>query len=152
MRILDLPVTVLNADFEPLEEVNVRKAIKKINRGVVYIHDAYEGLTIGPFVVPRTIVNVNYIFPKWRNRGPRWSKRMLHKRDRRKCAYCGKVAKTVDHVVPKSQGGKTTWDNTVSACFPCNNKKDNRTPKEAGMRLLWEPYEPTWWEMHGVID
>jgi len=149
MRVLELPCRVLNADFEFLAEVSVQKAIKKINRGIVYIHESYDGLTVGPYVVPKTVVLVNYVYPAWRSKGPKWSKRMLHRRDGRKCAYCRKSAKTVDHVVPKSQGGKTTWKNTVSACFPCNNKKDNRTPEQAGMKLLWEPYEPTWWEMQG---
>ncbi len=152
MDVLELPCMLLNASQEPLRESTVRNAIKQLNRGVVYISDTYEGLSIGPYAVPRSVTLVNYVHPAWRNRGPRWSKRMLHRRDRRKCAYCGKVAKTVDHVKPRAQGGKTTWKNTVSACFPCNNKKDNRTPEQANMKLLWEPYEPTWWEMSRVAD
>ncbi len=148
MNILGLPCQLLNASFEPLKEVTVRKAITMINRGVVYIEEPYEDLMIGPFAVPRVVVLTNYVNPTWRSRTPKWSKRMLLKRDNRRCAYCRKPAKTVDHVIPRSQGGKTKWNNTVAACFPCNNKKDNRTPDQAGMKLLWEPYEPSWWEIY----
>jgi 5-methylcytosine-specific restriction endonuclease McrA len=122
MNVLELPCTLLNASYEHHKDINVLKAIRMLNRGKVVITEAYEGRMIGPFVVPK------------------------------KCAYCGKPAKTVDHVRPKAQGGKTKWDNTVSACFPCNNKKDNRTPEQANMKLLWEPYEPTWWEMSRLVD
>jgi len=63
-----------------------------------------------------------------------------------KCCYCGHkfTSKELnfDHVVPKSKGGKTNWENIVAACYPCNSKKDDRTPKEAGMRLLVKPTKP----------
>lgn len=62
------------------------------------------------------------------------------KRDRRTCAYCGDRATTADHIFPKSRGGKWTWDNLVAACVRCNQYKADRTPEEAGMKLLWAPY------------
>lgn len=71
----------------------------------------------------------------------------LYSRDRRLCAYCGETYDdrylTIDHVLPRSRGGKNTWVNCVTACKPCNNRKDDRTPEEAGMQLLYVPYAPT---------
>ena len=62
-----------------------------------------------------------------------------HPRDNHLCAYCGDNATTVDHIMPKSRGGGNTWDNLIAACFPCNNYKDNRTPLESGMELMFMP-------------
>ena len=60
-------------------------------------------------------------------------------RDGRCCAYCGERGDTVDHVMPRSRGGQDSWDNLVCACRPCNNRKADRTPVEAGMKLRWVP-------------
>ncbi len=69
-----------------------------------------------------------------------------------KCGYCGRKFPTtdlnLDHVIPKSRGGKTSWANIVTACIPCNLKKSNKTPEEAGMRLLVTPAKPKW---HGNL-
>jgi hypothetical protein len=71
----------------------------------------------------------------------------LYDRDRYMCAYCGhkfpKSKLSKDHVIPKAQGGKDTWMNLVTACQPCNQRKDDRTPQEAGMELLYVPYKPS---------
>jgi 5-methylcytosine-specific restriction endonuclease McrA len=76
----------------------------------------------------------------------RLTKRNLYARDGHKCQYCGKnfpsSKLSLDHVVPKSQGGKTTWENSVCACIPCNARKDNKTPKQARMKLVKVPVEP----------
>ena len=64
-------------------------------------------------------------------------------RDRHRCAYCGRRATTVDHVLPRSHGGRDTWLNTVAACAADNHSKADRTPEQAGMRLLVRPFEPT---------
>ena len=74
------------------------------------------------------------------------SRRNIIYRDNFKCQYCGTRTKdlTIDHVIPKSRGGDDSWDNLVSACKPCNNKKGNRTPDEAGMKLLSKPYRPNY--------
>ena len=67
-------------------------------------------------------------------------------RDKKTCQYCGKVFPSSglnrDHVIPRSRGGENTWENLVASCFKCNTKKDNRTPKEAGMKLLSTPVKP----------
>lgn len=72
------------------------------------------------------------------------SRRNILRRDGNKCAYCGRsdVALTVDHVIPKARGGKDTWENLVAACLVCNNRKGNRTPEEADMKLLVKPFKP----------
>lgn len=72
------------------------------------------------------------------------SRANVHRRDGHRCQYCGKRDRlTIDHVVPKSRGGRDTWENLVSACVPCNNKKGDRTPDEASMPLLRLPFRPS---------
>lgn len=85
---------------------------------------------------------------KWLERTSKYVEReILYMRDRFICAYCGdKVVPsklTIDHVHPKSRGGKNVWENAVTACKPCNHTKADRTPEEAGMPLLYVPYIPT---------
>lgn len=72
------------------------------------------------------------------------TRRNILKRDGHKCAYCGRgdLPLTIDHVIPKSKGGDDSWENLVAACLPCNNKKGDRTPEEADMKLRIKPYAP----------
>jgi HNH endonuclease len=63
-------------------------------------------------------------------------------RDRHRCVYCGMPAETIDHVLPTSRGGLNTWENLAACCRSCNNRKADRLPEEAGMRLRWHPYRP----------
>ena len=82
------------------------------------------------------------------------TKKDILDRDRRTCAFCGKKGETVDHVLPKSRGGRDTWENLVAACSKCNNNKGDRTPEEwcsqssmhtnvaCKHKLLWQPYRP----------
>ena len=74
-----------------------------------------------------------------------WNKKNVLIRDRHRCMYCGKTNcnLTIDHVFPQSRGGQTSFDNCVASCFECNNKKGNKTPREAGMKLLRQPFSPT---------
>lgn len=78
---------------------------------------------------------------------PKFSRRNLIIRDDARCSYCGKQLPSdklnFDHVVPRSQGGRTSWSNVVLSCFKCNTKKGGRTPEEAGMRLLKKPFQPS---------
>jgi 5-methylcytosine-specific restriction endonuclease McrA len=72
------------------------------------------------------------------------TRRNLLRRDRNRCQYCASSEKlTLDHVLPRSRGGRDTWENLVTACMPCNNRKGNRTPEEAGMRLIRQPFRPS---------
>ena len=99
-------------------------------------------------VVPEVVVCTEYEGRGYgvTRRHPKFSRRNIYRRDRYRCCYCNRRFHTedltLDHVVPKSKGGRMTWKNIVLACLPCNARKDNRTPKEAGMRLVREPYEP----------
>lgn len=85
---------------------------------------------------------------KWLDRTSTFTERsVLYMRDRNLCAYCGQIFPayklTIDHVLPKSRGGRNIWMNTVSACKTCNHRKGDRTPEEAGMPLIYVPYVPT---------
>lgn len=85
---------------------------------------------------------------KWLDRTSKYVERdILYVRDRYLCAYCGNRVLphklTIDHIFPKSRGGKNIWTNAVTACKPCNHYKADRTPEEAGMTLLYVPYVPT---------
>ena len=87
------------------------------------------------FQVPKTVVLKKYV--KMPDRAYRPNRRNIFLRDNYTCKYCKKQLSaeelSIDHVLPKSRGGKETWDNLVTACKPCNSKKGDRTPEEAGM-------------------
>jgi 5-methylcytosine-specific restriction endonuclease McrA len=74
------------------------------------------------------------------------SRKNIFRRDGRRCQYCGTTNGkiTIDHIIPKSRGGKESWENLTTACFSCNNVKGNRTPSEAKMPLLSRPQEPNY--------
>ena len=79
----------------------------------------------------------------YKNRVP-YTKKNIIIRDDYECCYCGSHKNlTIDHVIPESRGGKTNFENCVAACFPCNNKKNNRTPREANMFMKKKPHAPT---------
>ena len=101
-------------------------------------------------VLPEIIVCSEYRgfgFKVNQRRKPKFSRKNLYLRDRCVCQYCGQKFSTkelnMDHVVPKSKGGEVSWDNIVLSCVPCNHRKRDRTPKEAGMRLIRQPFRPT---------
>lgn len=141
-----MSVLVLNAGYEPLQRVSVRHAIKMIVREVAVIEEAHEEEKFGDFPMPLVLRLVRYVKLHWRAVKPRFSKRRLFERDNHSCAYCGKAANTVDHIIPRSRGGLTEWTNTVASCLKCNHKKGSRTPEEAGMKLLVKAYEPSWFD------
>ncbi|MDA7950702.1 MAG: HNH endonuclease [Pirellulaceae bacterium] len=107
-------------------------------------HDDWIRITGGSLQIPR-IIRL-HDFNKTPARAVRFSRRNLLARDSYVCQYCAKRFSpsllTMDHVIPRSQGGVTTWENIVSACVKCNTRKGCRTPKEAGMKLLKEPVRP----------
>lgn len=98
-------------------------------------------------VVTSSILAVKGSAGKRKHRVPTLNNRELFRRDDHMCAYCGGVFPdsklTCDHIIPESRDGKTTWMNCVAACVRCNQKKDNKTPEEAGMMLLFAPYVPS---------
>lgn len=142
-----MSVLVLNAGYEPLHRVSLQHAIRMLHRNVAVVEEVEHGQTIGPYPRPRVLRLIRYVTMRWRRKAPRWSRTRLLNRDQGTCGYCGKPGNTVDHIVPLSRGGDTTWTNTVAACKPCNNRKADRTPNEAGMVLRVTPNAPSWWEL-----
>ena len=96
--------------------------------------------------VPRVVVLVD--FDRLPRREVKFTRRNVYLRDGSRCQYCGRVFAisklNLDHVVPASRGGRSTWENVVASCFACNTKKRNRLPQEAGLTLLKEPRRPRW--------
>lgn len=139
---------LLNADYSFLNIVNWKKAICLITKGKVEVLKfservirSVEGIAIK---VPLVMRLVKFIRTLYRTKVP-FSKKNVMVRDDFKCAYCGDsdVRLTIDHVIPKSRGGKSTFDNCVASCKPCNNRKGSKTPREAKMFLKKRPYSPT---------
>jgi 5-methylcytosine-specific restriction endonuclease McrA len=138
-------VLVVNADLGPLHRVSLKHAIRMLLRQVAEVHEAEPDRLIGVWPVPRVVRLVQYVVTKWRySAGPAWSRSGVMQRDERRCGYCGGQATTVDHILPRSRGGKNTWKNTVAACGPCNQRKGDRTPVEARMPLRVTPVAPSW--------
>jgi 5-methylcytosine-specific restriction endonuclease McrA len=138
-------VLVINADLGPLHRVSLRHAVRMLVRRVAEVHEAHPDRLIGVYPVPTVVRLVRYVVTRWRyTAGPAWSRPGVLARDGYRCAYCGGHATTVDHVLPRSRGGRNTWLNTVAACDGCNQRKGDRTPAEAGMRSRIEPATPSW--------
>ncbi len=146
-------VLVLNAGYEPLHRVSLQHAIRMLVRRVAVVEEAEPDATLCPFPRPLVLRLVRYVHMRWRTRRtPPWSRSGLMKRDGHACAYCGRtgVPLTVDHVVPRCRGGRTTWENTVAACggpHGCNARKGSKSLEQAGLRLLVQPRVPTLWEL-----
>ncbi len=141
-------VLLLNASYEPLRVVSIRKAMILLLKEKAEVVEAADAvLHSGSMTFPRPLVIrlVYYVHVPHGLHLP-LTRRMVLARDAYTCQYCGKhfpkEELTMDHVVPKSRGGKTEWTNVVTACKKCNQRKGNRTPKEAGMKLLRKPFEP----------
>jgi 5-methylcytosine-specific restriction endonuclease McrA len=145
---LSKQVLILNQSFEPISICTAQKAILLLFLMKAEIVSERNGLLIRSvnyqMPYPSVIRLVSYIRIPYRR--IEISKRNIHLRDGFKCQYCGSRSKelTVDHVIPKSRGGDDNWENLVSACKKCNNKKANSTPEEAKMRLLVKPYRPNY--------
>jgi 5-methylcytosine-specific restriction endonuclease McrA len=136
-------VALLNASYEPLGKVSFKHAVRMLFREVALVEEQHGERMIGPHPWPRVIRLVRYVRAHWLHRPAGYSRTGVLARDRHTCAYCGRHATTVDHVLPQSRGGQSSWLNAVAACAPCNHRKANRTPAEAGLRLRSTPYAPT---------
>jgi 5-methylcytosine-specific restriction endonuclease McrA len=105
----------------------------------------YEGRAPLTFDLP-SVVRLQKMDRMYKD-GVKFSRANVYTRDGCRCCYCNRRFPTAflnyDHVLPRSRGGKTAFENIVTACFPCNGRKDNRTPKEAGMKMHYQPYRPT---------
>ncbi|HRJ26067.1 MAG TPA: HNH endonuclease [Fimbriimonadaceae bacterium] len=138
-------VLLLNADYEPLNVTNMRRAIALILLGKAEVlHHQEEALRTARGSVPApSIVKMRYHV---RRPMPqlRLSRHSVLARDHHTCQYCGVKGKdlTIDHVIPRWMGGPHTWDNLVACCRKCNLKKGDKTPQQARMKLARPPRRP----------
>jgi 5-methylcytosine-specific restriction endonuclease McrA len=144
--IVDDPVLVLNANFEPLNICTTRRAVGLMMTGKAEMLVNGRGvIKSASSVFPRpSIVRLSYMVHRPRPR-VKLSKREIFRRDNFTCQYCGTRTGglTIDHVVPRHRGGQHSWTNLVAACPACNRRKGGRTPMEAQMPLRKQPKEPT---------
>jgi 5-methylcytosine-specific restriction endonuclease McrA len=157
-----LSCLALNASFEPLTIVPARRAVRLVLDGKAEIleEDAERHFRSERRSVPwpSVIRLVRYVHVPYRFRR-QVTNTFLFARDDYTCQYCGRHRRelrgrqflTRDHVVPISHGGQNTWDNVVTSCSPCNNRKGGRLPRDAGLRLLREPAEPNYVHLVWVV-
>jgi 5-methylcytosine-specific restriction endonuclease McrA len=163
---LNSAVLVLNRHYQPIHVTTVKRAFVLLYQGMARavdrrfqtfdfpswaalsasVHDETIGTVDRRIRVPRVILlHACNQFPRSR---VRFSRLNIYLRDGNACQYCGRgrgrVELNLDHVIPRSRGGMTTWENVVCSCIPCNVKKGGRTPEEAGMRLRRVPGRPRW--------
>jgi 5-methylcytosine-specific restriction endonuclease McrA len=139
-------VLVLNASYEPLNVCSVRRAHVLVFKGKAEVVEQLEqplhsASTTYPW--PHVIRLVTYVHvPRAAQR--KISRRALFARDEWRCVYCGdqNARLTLDHVVPRSRGGESVWENVVTSCAPCNLRKGNRLPEEVSMTLRRPPRPP----------
>lgn len=137
---------ILNASYEPLSIVSVKRAIGLLlsdkavaldESGLVFRHRN------GELSIPYVIKLVYYVHRKPDSKPAKFSKATVLARDNHTCGYCGKRADTVDHIIPKKLGGDNSYENCVAACLRCNSKKADKQIKEVGYELLIKPYTPS---------
>lgn len=143
---MDKRVLVLNLDHTPVAVVSVQKAVVLILLDKVSCLANYNSLFI------RTVAK-SYPYPavirlnEYKNipfKGVLLNRANLFKRDQGQCQYCGsKKQLTIDHIVPRSKGGKSNWSNLVTACHRCNVVKGDKTPEQVGMTLRTQPFKPS---------
>ncbi len=162
---LNSAVLVLNRNYQPVHVTSVKRALSLLYLGVakaidtqyrLYEFEDWAALSTAshdcvhtidrPIRVPRVVVLSAYEYlPRGR---VRFSRLNIYARDHDTCQYCTRRLPrselNLDHVVPRSQGGKTSWENVVCSCVPCNLRKGGRTPEQAGMKLLKVPVRPRW--------
>lgn len=142
-------VLLLNSSFEPLKVIPWQRAITLVFCGKVEVIEEYDHHIRSVSLVFKAPAVVRLIkFAKIGRRDPPLCRTNVLARDEFECQYCGveltSKEATLDHVVPRSKGGKTTWQNLVVACGVCNRKKGGRTPSEARMPLRKAPVKPNW--------
>ncbi|MDY0911584.1 MULTISPECIES: HNH endonuclease [Rathayibacter] len=136
---------VLNAGYEPLAVVSFKRALVLLmtEKAMIIVADEehpVHGAT-GDYVRPSVIVLTRYVrIPS--SRSVPVSRRGVLRRDNHRCGYCGQHANTIDHIQPKSRGGRDSWENLVACCHRCNNVKSDRTPLEMGWQLRSVPRMP----------
>jgi 5-methylcytosine-specific restriction endonuclease McrA len=141
---LQKPVLVLNASYEPINVCAARRALILLLKGVASVEEhtsAHVHSSRHHYPVPSVIRLLEYRRIPHQTRA--LSRKNILLRDRYTCQYCQKILPsselTLDHVMPRSRAGESSWENLVACCVRCNNRKGNRTPEEAGMRLHRTP-------------
>lgn len=146
-------VLLLNADYQPHSIISWKDAIVLMLTEKARVVESYDDWSVrSPSLtikVPSVLVLLKYVVFR---QEVKFSRANIYARDEYQCQYCGKKAGlrgklrvtdlTFDHVIPRSKGGDTSWENIVTSCQPCNGKKAARTPREAGLSLLKEPVKP----------
>ena len=135
---------LLNATFQPLCVVSIRRAVVLVLKGkaeivardVAELHSARLNVPC-----PSVIRLVHFVRVPYRSRVP-LSRRAVFARDEHRCQYCNRPAENIDHVIPRSRGGEHTWENVVASCRPCNSRKENRYLHETDLRLRRRPVAP----------
>jgi len=160
MNLEQCPALILNADYRPLSYFPLslwpwQDAVKAIFRDSVTVVSEYEQTVRSPQLemkLPSVLALKEYVPLR---QAPAFTRFNVFLRDRWSCQYCGKKHKTheltFDHVIPRSRGGRTSWENIVAACKPCNTQKGSRMPHEVDMHPKREPAQPSLYELqdHG---
>lgn len=142
-------VLLLNASYEPLRVISWQRAVTMVFMGKVEIVEEYDHQIRSVSIVIKAPAVIRLLqFVKIGRKSPPLCRTNVLARDNFECQYCGRELSskeaTLDHVVPRSQKGKTSWENIVCCCPPCNRKKGGRTPAEAKMLLRKKPVKPDW--------
>ncbi len=142
---------LLNTTYEPLRVIHWQRAVTLLWQGKVEVLEVYEreirsiSMTLK---LPAVLRLLKLVKIESARRGVKFSRVNIFLRDGHRCQYCGRHFRTedltFDHVVPIANGGRKVWENIVTACWICNNRKSGRTPDEAGMRLIQLPHRPRW--------
>ena len=134
----------LDADFIPynFKDWMVHSTLPKV------IDDGYYFLNTVSHKIAVPDIIVLHKYDRLPTREVKFTRQSVFERDEYRCQYCGEKfhrdSLEKEHVIPKAQGGQSTWNNIVASCKPCNSKKRDRTPEQAGMKLLRKPREPRW--------
>lgn len=146
-HVMNKRVLILNQSYEPLTVCSPQKAMTLLYLFKADIVETYPNTYIRSvnqsFPLPSIIRLSRYVRYPFRN--IEISRKNILKRDNHTCQYCGsKHNLTIDHILPKSRGGGDSWENLTTACVKCNNRKGNRTPSEANMKLMNNAQKPNY--------
>lgn len=149
MSALTMRTLLLSQSYAPIKAISWQRALTLLTLGKVEVVEEYDGNAHSATMIIKipAVVRLLRAF-RAHKKAVKFSRVNIFARDGYKCQYCGNkkpVGKlTYDHVVPRSQGGKTTWTNIVTCCGDCNLRKGGRTPEQAKMKLLSTPVQPKW--------